>query len=403
MGASATFEAGQLGAAPLAVDPGGHISVVLRVRNNGSLPDELTLEAMGAAAPWMEIEPSTLTLPPDGEASATVHFRPPRSAAAMPGETPFGVQVTSREDPDHSVAGEGVVQVGRFDQRVVTMTPAAASAPARARFELTVDNRGNFPTRVSFAALDPQRECRFRFAPPVVDIGAGAARQIRLEVIAKRFWRGLPKAHHFQVQVIEDEREMEVLEGTFVQEETIPSWVGKALLALAAAVVLGVVLWFALVRPAVRDAAREAVQRPLASMSSRVDQVLDTTTTLPPTTTTLPGFDTSYGSPTDFQLGGVAPAGSTQTFTHTFDTDFAMTDILLQNPGGDSGAVTLMRNGDVLQTNALENFRDYDLHTVAPHVFTAGESLVMTVICATPGPSNVSGCAISGSFVGFAK
>jgi hypothetical protein len=65
--------------------------------------------------------------------------------------------------------------------------------------------------------------------------------------------------------------------------------------------------------------------------------------------------------------------------------------------------VTLLRNDTVLQTNALENFRDYDSHTVAPHVFKTGDTLTMTVVCATPGPSNVDGCSISGSFVGFSK
>jgi hypothetical protein len=266
-----------------------------------------------------------------------------------------------------------------------------------------VDNRGNFPARMSFTGIDPERTCRYQFDPPVVDIGAGAARLIRLDVFASRFWRGLPKAHQFTVQVIEDEREPENLQATYVQEESIPSWIGKALLALAAIVVVGAVLWFAVVRPAVRSAAHDEVDGPLASLNSRVDEVLDTTTTLPATTTTLAGFDTSYGSPTDFQINGPVPAGSTQTFTHSFDKDFALTDVLLQNPGGDSGTVTLLRNNDVLQTNALENFRDFDLHTVAPHVFTTGDTLTMTVVCATPGPSNTSGCSISASFAGFSK
>jgi hypothetical protein len=377
--------------------------VVLRVRNNGTVTDELTFEATGAAASWMEIEPAWVTLPPGGEASATVRFFPPRAAEVAPGETPFGVQVNSKADPAGSVVGESTIVVGRFDQRVVVLDPAGCVARRRAQFRLVVDNRGNFPTRVSFAGLDPTRSCRYRFDPPIVDIGAGAARAIDLDVLARRFWRGPSRSHQFHVQVIEDERTIEDLEGTYVQDESIPRWLGKALLATAAVVVVAVVAWFALVRPAARTAARDEVDGPLASLSSRVDEVLDTTTTLPPTTTTLAGFDTSYGSPTDFQLTGVAAAGSTQTFTHTFDKDFALTDILLQNPGGDAGSVTLMRNSDVLQTNALENFRDFDAHTVAPHVFKAGDTLVMTVVCTTPGPANTSGCSISGSFVGFEK
>ena len=40
---------------------------------------------------------------------------------------------------------------------------------------------------------------------------------------------------------------------------------------------------------------------------------------------------------------------------------------------------------------------------LAPHVFKAGDSLVMTVTCTTPGPSNLAGCSIRGSVVGCAK
>ncbi len=99
MGASATLESSQLGESPLAVDPGGGAVATLRVRNNGSITDELSFQAMGAAAAWMVIEPPSISLPPGGEAAATIRFNPPRSPEVLPGETPFAVQVVSREDP----------------------------------------------------------------------------------------------------------------------------------------------------------------------------------------------------------------------------------------------------------------------------------------------------------------
>src|ERR1700712_3438691 len=120
MGASATLETGHLGGPPPAGDPGGRASVILRVRNNGAVADELLLEPIGAMAPWMVVEPPSLMLPPGAEAAVTISFVPPRSASVIPGETPFGVQVSSRQDPDDSVAAQGVIVVGRYDERVIT-------------------------------------------------------------------------------------------------------------------------------------------------------------------------------------------------------------------------------------------------------------------------------------------
>jgi hypothetical protein len=401
MGASATLESSQLGESPLAVDPGGRATATLRVRNNGSITDELSFQAMGAAAAWMEIEPPTISLPPGGEAAATIRFNPPRSPAVLPGETPFAVQVVSREDPDGSVAGEGTIVVGRYDQRIITLSPPGNVGRRTGRFEITIDNRGNFPFRISLTAADDEHACRFLFDPPVVDVGPGTARPVAVRVLAPRFWRGLPRTHHFTVQAIEDEQEPEIFAATYIQEESLPSWVLRALLAAAIVIAVGVAAWFALIKPAVQDTARDAIAGPLASMNSRVDEVLDTTTTRPAATTTLGQFGTNFGTPTDFQLSGTVPSGNSQTFSKSFDKDFALFDFVVQNPDGATGTVQVLRNDEVLNVNALENIRDSAQHLVAPYVFHVGDKLVLKVVCTAPGTSDPTGCAINSSFSGF--
>ena len=76
---------------------------------------------------------------------------------------------------------------------------------------------------------------------------------------------------------------------------------------------------------------------------------------------------------------------------------------MLQNPNGDTGVVQIKRDGNIIMQSALENFRDLDLHFVAPYMFNPGSSLTMTVTCNTPGPPNPAGCAVSASFGGFQK
>ena len=77
--------------------------------------------------------------------------------------------------------------------------------------------------------------------------------------------------------------------------------------------------------------------------------------------------------------------------------------MVLQNPNGDTGFVQIKRDGNVLMQSALENFRDLDLHFVAPYMFNPGSKLTMTVTCTQPGPTRPGNCSISGSFGGFQK
>ncbi len=247
MGASATLESSQLGESPLVVDPGGRATATLRVRNNGDTFDELSFTAMGAAAAWMVIEPPSIALPPGGEAAATIRFNPPRSPEVMPGETPFAVQVMSREDPDGSVAGEGTIVVGRYDQRIITLTPPGNVG--RRVGQLRADDRQPRQLPVPHLAhrrptpSTPAGSCSIRRSSTSVPARHGPS---RLKVVAPQFWRGLPRTHQFQVQAIEDEQEPDVLSATFIQQESLPTWVLRSLLAAALVIVLGVVGWFAL-------------------------------------------------------------------------------------------------------------------------------------------------------------
>jgi hypothetical protein len=236
----------------------------------------------------------------------------------------------------------------------------------------------------------------------------------------------------------------EVVSGTLLQEALLPPWLIKAVIAIIALLLILWILWITLFKPTVESAAKDAVEAPLASLNEKVDALAPpaeapggggggaTTTTLgggggnsssgsttttdvgggggvvPTTTTTTTPTDTfatPFGNPADFQLGiaSVVPPATAQNFDNPFSSTFAVTDMVLQNPNGDIGVVQLKRNGTILMQSALENFRDLDLHFVAPYMFTPGSVLTMTVTCNQPGPPNPAGCQISASFGGFQK
>ena len=236
----------------------------------------------------------------------------------------------------------------------------------------------------------------------------------------------------------------ETVNGTLLQEAMLPPWLIKAVIALIALLLILWILWITLFKPTVQSAAKDAVEAPLASLNDKVDALTPPTTaagtgggdggggatttttlagggggggattttvasgtTVPTTTTTIVAtstFATPFGNPADFSLGvgSLVPAGASQDFSNPFSNTFAVTDIVLQNPNGDTGFVQIKRDGVVLMQSALENFRDLDLPRVAPYMFNPGSTMTMTVACTTPGPT-VSGCAISGSFGGFQK
>lgn len=239
----------------------------------------------------------------------------------------------------------------------------------------------------------------------------------------------------------------QTVNGSLLQEALLPPWLIKAVLATIAILLVLWILWITLFKPTVESVARDAVEAPLSSLTDKVDALSPadtaggeapagggdeppgggggattttvdaggggggaTTTTIDPsssdTTTTLAPVEllTPFGNPADFQLGtgSAVLAGTSQSFGNEFSNVFAVTDMVLQNPTGDIGTVQILRDGNVLLSSALENFRDLDLHFVAPYMFQPGQSLIMTITCTTPGPGSAA-CTTSASFGGFGR
>jgi len=108
------------------------------------------------------------------------------------------------------------------------------------------------------------------------------------------------------------------------------------------------------------------------------------------------------GAPTDLRLS-VAPAGgNSETDSQTIASGerLSVTDVVFQNPSGAVGTVALLRDGEVLLQSELANFRDYDLHLVAPYVFEPSSEVSLEVTCRTPGPGS-SDCPVGAAILGF--
>jgi hypothetical protein len=429
MGVSASLQNNEV-----AVAPGAEVTVVLRVRNTGNVVDQFTFQSLGDGASWISVDPPQVSLFPGAEETVSVLFRPPRSSAAKAGSYPFAVKIISREEPGGGVAEEGVVTVSMFDDRNVELFPQTARGRRAGRYEVAVDNRGNAPINVQLIGSDAENQLGYAFSSPTLSIPPGTAQISKLRVTPpKRIWKGPLKTYQFQVNAEETGVTPQPVAGAYLQEAVFPPWIAMAVIALVGLLLVLFILWQTLFKSSIKSAAKDAVKEEVSS------QLTAAGITAAPTTagggggggatttaggggggggggsttvgTTIPGGGgapggtvSAFGNPIDFRLAPnpAVPKGTTQPQSRQTpaNTTFFMTDIVLQNPDGNVGRITIERDGTTLLTSALENLRDLDFHFVAPYEFGAGHSVTVEVFCSPDSPAD---CTASASFAGYER
>ena len=454
MGATAN-----LSATALAVDPGGTVSTQVLVRNTGTVVDQFTCEVLGDAAPWASVDPPTLSLFPGGEGTATVTFSPPRSAAVPPGPIPFGVRAISKEDPEGSVVEEGTVEVGRFVDATAELIPRTSTGRRAGTHVLAFDNRGNGRVNATLFAQDADSKLGFELVPPGLVAEPGTATFAKVVVKPhKRFWRGPALTHPFQVLIEPEAGEPLALDATMVQIALLPKWFWRAILLALALMLLLVVLWLTVLKPTIESAAGQAAEEaaeevleevvdPLAEEVAALEEAAEEAAAgggggggggetppgggggggggappgggggggggetpaggggdggLSPDVIAAIRGGQNLGDPFDFRLARSVAAGAERADAREIPAGatFSLTDIVLQNPGGDRGLLQVKRgNDDILIEVRLENFRDLDYHFVAPVTFGPGTQVVVNVRCEVDAPLTCNSGAYFNGFI----
>ena len=444
MGASAS-----LSHLALAVDPGQIATCDIKVRNTGQIVDEFTIDVVGVADEWATAEPAVLRLFPGAEDTAKITFKPPRLPTVPAGTHPFGVRVISKEDGPGSAVEEGVIDIGRFVDVQTELIPKTSRGRRRAQHDLAVDNRGNARLDGEITVVDPDGLLRYEVLPPVVSSEPGTATFLKVKVKPKdTFLRGAPKTIPFQTVLTAEGAEPAYADGSMLQEQILPSWLVPLMMALVVLGIMLAVLWFTLLKPTVRSAAKAAVTEELdettaaaeaaqeaaedaQATADSVAEVVDpggagggggggtettaggggggggTDTTVAGggggggTATTAPngGGVLALGPQTDFRLAPNSPVSGTQTLTFTAPAGktLLITDIVFQNPASDVGRIQLQRDGAPLIEIGLQNFRDLDYHFIVPLQFTEGQRVQIFIDCDNPGSP---GCTPAAYFAG---
>ncbi len=411
---------------PLSVTPGDQARTEITVRNTGRVVDAYSFEPLGTLAPWMRVEPESLALMPEGEDTITVTFDPPRTAQLHAGTVPWAVRVVPREDPLGATVEEGTLEVQPFTEVAAELRPRTSRARGRrsGRSELAVDNIGNTPVEVFFAGGDPEHALDVLMVPDHVTLAPGSAAVVAVRPRAReRFWKGQPTSHPYQVVTEPAGQQPVVVDGTLLQEPVLPAWLLKALLALAILAALLVALWFAVLKPTIHDtaraiateeakaatadeaAARKAADAAAADDAAAAQEETDKKLDALDGKTTKPSAADSDGTPLTVRLAATPQDQAPSTVLDAKKT-VSVTDLLLQNADGNAGTMTILRGDAVVYEARLENFRDLDLHLVAPIVVTPGEQFGIRVSCTNPnpvGPPKAASCDPAVTIQGFAR
>ena len=398
------------------VEPGDEATISVQVLNSGSTVEEFRFEVVGPCAGWSTVETESLSLYPGTSGTATLRLHPPRSPEVAPGETTLGLRVVPTSDANEPVVPERAVTVAPFSEVTAELLPRTSQSAWGGRHKVAVDNRGNVPLVATLTVQSAGERTRPAFHPAELTVPPGEAKLARLTVKpARRLWRGTPVTHPFQALVTPgaiDDRPAEgpvTLDGSYEQQAILPRWLPRALAAalMLAAVLVG--LWYSVLRPTVRSAARDAVN------SDTIQKALDEASPSPTSGTSggasggtgTTGGGGRSGQPTDAPGTSEGATGAPGTANGTPDSSslqvtdpvgggphsgvahatvpqgktFGLTDIVVQNPQGDAGTLTVSDQHGTILSLALENFRDSDHHYVTPIEVPAGSKVTMSVDC----------------------
>jgi hypothetical protein len=392
------------------VVPGQRATRGVWLRNTGAIVDQFELDIVGDASTWANVEPATVNLLPGEEQRAQIVFDPPRSSRVSQGPVSFALRVMSREDTAGSAVHESVVDVAPYTQMAGELVPRTSTGSRTGRHELALDNLGNKPELVSVSASDQDRLLRFRVFPANPTLLPGTATFVKIQARPKRrFVSGPNKTIPFEVTATPSAGDSVVLPGALVQTALLPKWFFKAVALAAVAAIALIVLWLAVLKPTVESTA-EAVaedhtqelakaiedanakseeasadagqaQQDAQSAQQSADKAQDAANSA---AAGHGGANLDPAEATDFRVTTDVPTAGgfvDQPFPVPAKHTFWISDLVLQNPEGDTGTLRIQRGDDVLLVFGLQNFRDLDYHFIQPAKFDPTAPILVSVDC----------------------
>lgn len=392
--------------------PNSPAALSLRLYNDGG-KREVVLTPSGDLAEHVTVAPASVTIDTNEIVDIAVTVQVPVTLG--PGSHPVGVHVTSQavaaadRGPDDTPA-EGLdlstddltvtatVEVGAVTAFATSLLPALSRGSSTGRHRVRVINSGNVDVSVDLVPGEVDDTISLDLASTALTAAPGATAETTVRVRpTSRYWSGPNQPHEFVVHATASDGSIESLEATFLQRPRLPNWVGPALAGAFVALLCGALVWLAVLRPWVEEtadeAAAEAIEQDREALQRRIDEL---------EAAAAEAQELPLGSPTDLVLSVAPAAGSVESASDDVAPGrrLSVTDVILQNPTGAVGMLSLMRDDTVLLQSELANFRDLDLHLVAPFVFEQSDEITLEVDCRAAG-SGQSDCPVTATVLGF--
>ena len=391
--------------------PNTPTTMTLRLYNGHHERREATLTTSGPLNDHVRVDSAIVTIDPNEIVDVSVAvFAPPTVEA---GTYTIGVEATvggtSGPPADGENAGpptgpevvitSGTVAVGAHSDYSIALQPVTSRGARGGRHTVRVANTGNVALSLELAPDGTADEhVSVSVEPSSLSVPPGLTGDAVVRVTpAATYWSGPARDHVVALQATSEAGRTDALVGAYQQRPKLPNWVGPAAAGAFAALVLGAIAWFAFARPWVQDtadqAAADAIELDRAALQTRIEEL---------EAAAAEAEELPLGTPIDFRLQVEPAGGNTEQAAQDVDsgTIVSITDVVLQNPSGAVGTVSLQRGDEVLLRSELANFRDFDLHFVAPYQFEDGDEIVLSVECRTPG-AGASTCPVGASLVGF--
>ncbi len=375
-------------------------ALTLRLYNDDPTTRPVTFAPSGDLSGYTRLGSNSATLETNQIVDVPVTVLLPSTVDA--GVHTLTVEVQVEPDAENGSAGHLVatatIDVPSHSDYTVALQPARSRGASSGRHRIRLANTGNVAVVVELSTTAVDDAVRVQYAQTTLTVAAGGSQEASLRVTPRNtYWSGPTVDHSFIVSATAPDGRSDELAGVYQQRPRVPRWVGPAAAGAAAALLIGAIVWFAFLRPWVEDtadqAAADAIELDRAALRERIDEL---------EAAAAEAEELPLGTPTDVRLD-VDPAGgnSEQAVEATRPgTILSITDIVLQNPTGAVGTVAWLRGDEVLLQSELANFRDFDLHFVAPYQFAANDEIVLEVTCRTPGTGQ-SSCPVGASLVGF--
>ena len=207
------------------VDPGSRATLSLEIQNDSNLVDHFTFEVSGLPEEWFSFPGQTVYLMPKGRDTAQMSFHPPRNSRSKAGQHPFEIRAVARAQGLKSVAQQGVLHITPFQTFIIELNPQRQKK-RKAKYDLTIENKGNIPTSYRVEARDRDESLHFDVASKQLTLQAGERTIVPITAAGKFQLIGSPRSHGFDVNVQpEEEGQMPQKQvGELVNPALLPIW-----------------------------------------------------------------------------------------------------------------------------------------------------------------------------------